>query len=253
MQAAKLHLEWIAPRGLRPFSDNNSFENYELVRVDFARGLERVGRQLALKYKSKWHEFWPFLNRFIDLSSCEGHCCLDQHLRAFDKVEGEAEQLMRSSSSSMATSVHSSRCDLRARNAPVKLIFMNGCNSPSRLDFDVYNAIVPQTELTQSPSVTRFGTESHSDNSVFTSDSSHSFFISPNFVFLRNWFETVSSWSATQWTSVIGQSANLRGSFSVGTISARRQSPKAKAQQLQVRGKLFDNLRPKKSKLPKST
>lgn len=47
---------------------------------DTEKGLERLGKNLANKYRVEWKEYWPFLNSFVDIASSEGLDLLENYL-----------------------------------------------------------------------------------------------------------------------------------------------------------------------------
>ncbi|KAL7739304.1 hypothetical protein ACLKA6_002642 [Drosophila palustris] len=49
---------------------------------DIEKGLEVVGRQLARRDQLDWHEYWDFLDTFIDIASSTAHTRLDSYLSA---------------------------------------------------------------------------------------------------------------------------------------------------------------------------
>ena len=50
------------------------------MRSDSDRGLERVGRDLAVQQKVAWREYWEFLGSFVNLREDEGLQMLDDYL-----------------------------------------------------------------------------------------------------------------------------------------------------------------------------
>ena len=50
------------------------------MRSDSDRGLERVGRDLAVQQKVSWREYWEFLDAFVNLREDEGLQMLDAYL-----------------------------------------------------------------------------------------------------------------------------------------------------------------------------
>eukprot|EP00730_Choanoeca_flexa_P004984 TRINITY_DN11856_c0_g2_i12.p1 TRINITY_DN11856_c0_g2~~TRINITY_DN11856_c0_g2_i12.p1 ORF type:complete len:364 (+),score=53.69 TRINITY_DN11856_c0_g2_i12:99-1190(+) len=53
-----------------------------------AKGHEQLGRVLARRFKVPFEEYWPFVNRCLDLSTLEGLAVLDQHLHNRRFVNG---------------------------------------------------------------------------------------------------------------------------------------------------------------------
>uniref|UniRef100_A0A915K3M1 Brix domain-containing protein n=1 Tax=Romanomermis culicivorax TaxID=13658 RepID=A0A915K3M1_ROMCU len=53
---------------------------YAAKRSDLRKGAETLGRELSLHYQTTWLEFWPFLNKFCDLSSADGLRSFEDHL-----------------------------------------------------------------------------------------------------------------------------------------------------------------------------
>lgn len=51
-----------------------------IMRSDSERGLERVGRDLAVQQKVAWQEYWEFLDCFANLREDSGLCRLDEYL-----------------------------------------------------------------------------------------------------------------------------------------------------------------------------
>jgi hypothetical protein len=49
--------------------------------TDSRKGLERIARNLCAELDINWKEFWPFLDRNLNLSSDEGLDLLERHLR----------------------------------------------------------------------------------------------------------------------------------------------------------------------------
>jgi hypothetical protein len=54
----------------------------EMLRKDFSKGMESVGRQLAQELNVGWREYWDFLGSRCSLASPEGLDLLEQHLTA---------------------------------------------------------------------------------------------------------------------------------------------------------------------------
>ena len=52
----------------------------DIMRSDSDRGLERVGRDLAVQQKVSWREYWEFLDAFVNLREDEGLQMLDAYL-----------------------------------------------------------------------------------------------------------------------------------------------------------------------------
>uniref|UniRef100_A0A1A8L735 Ankyrin repeat and LEM domain containing 2 n=1 Tax=Nothobranchius pienaari TaxID=704102 RepID=A0A1A8L735_9TELE len=57
---------------------------HHILKSDPDRGAERVGRDLAHEMGHPWAEYWGFLDCFVDLSSAEGLCRLEEHLNRKD-------------------------------------------------------------------------------------------------------------------------------------------------------------------------
>ena len=51
------------------------------MRSDSDRGLERVGRDLAVQQKVNWREHWEFLDALVNLRDDEGLAALDTYLQ----------------------------------------------------------------------------------------------------------------------------------------------------------------------------
>ena len=51
-----------------------------IMRSDSDRGLERVGRDLAVQQKVNWKEYWDFLDTFVNLREDEGLEELENYL-----------------------------------------------------------------------------------------------------------------------------------------------------------------------------
>lgn len=49
--------------------------------LEIEKGIEKVGRTLATKFHVSWKEYWPFLDKFIDLRSEEGLKSLEEYLK----------------------------------------------------------------------------------------------------------------------------------------------------------------------------
>ena len=50
------------------------------MRSDSDRGLERVGRDLAVQQKVNWKEYWDFLDMFLNLREDDGLAELETYL-----------------------------------------------------------------------------------------------------------------------------------------------------------------------------
>lgn len=63
----------------------------DIMRSDSDRGLERVGRDLAVQQKVAWREYWEFLGSFVNLREDEGLQMLDDYLLNCDHqfISGE--------------------------------------------------------------------------------------------------------------------------------------------------------------------
>ncbi|XP_070760736.1 ankyrin repeat and LEM domain-containing protein 2 [Enoplosus armatus] len=57
---------------------------HHIFKSDPDRGAERVGRDLAHEMGHPWAEYWDFLDSFLDLSSTEGLCKLEDYLSKRD-------------------------------------------------------------------------------------------------------------------------------------------------------------------------
>lgn len=57
---------------------------HHILKSDPDRGAERVGRDLAHGMGHPWAEYWDFLDSFVDLSSAEGLCKLEEYLSKRD-------------------------------------------------------------------------------------------------------------------------------------------------------------------------
>ncbi|XP_072290245.1 ankyrin repeat and LEM domain-containing protein 2 [Eucyclogobius newberryi] len=55
-------------------------ERVDILKSDPERGAEKVGRDLAHEMGHPWAEYWDFLDSFVDLSSAEGLCKLEEYL-----------------------------------------------------------------------------------------------------------------------------------------------------------------------------
>ncbi|XP_014294980.1 ankyrin repeat and LEM domain-containing protein 2 [Microplitis demolitor] len=81
------------PRRDTSLNDSFQFLNDSVVEktdcrlVDFDKGLERVGRDLAEEYHVPWKEYWPFLNEFVNLKSTEGLDKLENYLSNLQRHE----------------------------------------------------------------------------------------------------------------------------------------------------------------------
>ncbi|XP_030380774.1 uncharacterized protein LOC115628717 isoform X2 [Scaptodrosophila lebanonensis] len=51
---------------------NDSFRERHIKNSDIEKGLEMVGRQLALQEDLEWREYWDFLDAFVNIASPEG-------------------------------------------------------------------------------------------------------------------------------------------------------------------------------------
>ncbi|KAK0150246.1 Ankyrin repeat and LEM domain-containing protein 2 [Merluccius polli] len=63
---------------------------HHILKSDPDRGAERVGRNLAHELGHPWAEYWDFLDSFLDLSSAEGLCKLEEYLSSKDFSHQEA-------------------------------------------------------------------------------------------------------------------------------------------------------------------
>lgn len=74
-------------RGTFDFSFNESaamspgFRERNLKCADADKGLEVIGRGLAKDQKIHWREFWPFLDKLVDISTNEGLGFFEQYLQ----------------------------------------------------------------------------------------------------------------------------------------------------------------------------
>lgn len=78
-----------APRTLK-FSSPSNASNHDISNLrfrDMDKGLERLGKTLANKYKVEWREFWPFLDSFADISTDEGLALFEKYLAYRTNVE----------------------------------------------------------------------------------------------------------------------------------------------------------------------
>jgi len=103
-EAKEFRKQWKTPPRELPGHRRDMLQG--IMRGDSDRGLERVGRDLAVQQKFLWKEYWHFLNDFLNLRDEEG-------LQALEKFLAE----------------HST-------------FFING-QSPSKLDQDVFHALPP--------------------------------------------------------------------------------------------------------------
>lgn len=103
-EAKEFRKQWKTPARELPVHRRDMLQG--IMRGDSDRGLERVGRDLAVQQKFSWKEYWHFLDDFLNLREDEG-------LQAFEKFLAD----------------HSS-------------FFING-HAPSKLDQDVFHALPP--------------------------------------------------------------------------------------------------------------
>lgn len=54
---------------------------------DMEKGLERLGKTLANKYRVEWKEYWPFLNSFADITTIEGLDLFEKYLAYRTTIE----------------------------------------------------------------------------------------------------------------------------------------------------------------------
>jgi ankyrin repeat and LEM domain-containing protein 2 len=72
--------------------DSPSFIEKHIRLTDTNKGLEKIGREIALENNIGWKEYWSFLGRFLDIRSEEGLQCFESFLKQREKLKTPEEE-----------------------------------------------------------------------------------------------------------------------------------------------------------------